>query len=126
MALDVSAMDLALDEHRSVRLLPFTRTELASELPRVSRAVAAQGEVVITSHNKPEMVLMALERYVQLQEAGRPNPGQPSQEFERLYLAMQGSEALDGALSAFALDGEALGRNALLAAQLVAQSRPEA
>lgn len=116
-------MDLALDEHRSARLLPFTRTELASELPRVSRAVAAQGEVVITSHNKPEMVLMTLERYLHLQEASRPSLGRLSQEFEQLYRAMQGSEPLDGASSVFALDGEALGRNAQLAAQ---KNRPKA
>lgn len=122
MALDLTAMDLALDEHRSARLLPFTRTELASELPRVSRAVAAQGEVVITSHNKPEMVLMTLERYLQLQDAGRPSLDRLSQEFEQLYRSMQGSEALDGALAAFALDGEALGRNA----QLARRQLPEA
>jgi len=126
MALEVSSMDLALDEHRSARLLPFTRTELASELPRVSRAVTAQGEVVITSHNKPEMVLMTLERYLQLQEAGRPSLDRLSQEFEQLYRAMQGSEPLDGASSAFALDGDALGLNAQLAVQLAAQRRPKA
>jgi prevent-host-death family protein len=117
MALEAFAMDLALDEHRSVRLIPFTRTELAGELPKVSRAVVAQGEVVITAHNKPELVLMTVERYLQLQEANRPSLGQLNQEFEDLFQAMQSPESCDGAMAAFAMSGEEIGKIALRAAQ---------
>ncbi|WP_077037570.1 type II toxin-antitoxin system Phd/YefM family antitoxin [Pelomonas sp. KK5] len=116
MALEAIAVDLPLDEHRSARLIPFTRTELAGELPRVSRTVAQQGEVVITAHNKPEMVLMTVERYLALQEAGRPSLDRLSEEFEALYAAMQSGGALDAADQAFAMSGEALGRAAQSAA----------
>ena len=117
MALDALAMDLTLDEHRSARLIPFTRTELAGELPKVSRAVLAQGEVIITAHNKPEMVLMTVERYLQLQEAGRPNLDKLGQEFEELFSAMQGPLVHEAALAAFSLGGEELGKAAVTAAR---------
>ncbi len=117
MALEALAMDLALDEHRSARLIPFTRTELAGELPKVSRAVVAQGEVVITAHNKPEMVLMTVERYLQLQEAGRPSLDKLNLEFDDLFQAMQGPEAFEGAMKALAMGGKELGQIALRAAQ---------
>ncbi len=117
MALDALAMDLTLDEHRSARLIPFTRTELAGELPKVSRAVLAQGEVIITAHNKPEMVLMTVERYLQLQEAGRPNLDKLGQDFDELFSVMQGPQAHQAALAAFSFGGEELGKAAVAAAR---------
>lgn len=91
----------------------FTRTALAGEIQRVSKAVQAQGEVLITSHNKPEMVLMTVERYLALQEASQPSLDTLTQEFDQLVAQMQ---AQDGAAAAFAMDGAELGQIALRAA----------
>jgi len=98
----------------SPQVQSFTRTALAGEIQRVSRAVQAQGEVLITSHNKPEMVLMTVERYLELQEAGRPSLDSLSQEFDQLLARML---AGSGAASAFAMDGPELGQIALQAAK---------
>jgi len=93
----------------------FTRTALAGEIQRVSKAVQAQGEVLITSHNKPEMVLMTVERYIELQQASRPSLDSLSREFDQLVARMQ---AGTGAADAFAMDGAELGQIALQAATL--------
>jgi prevent-host-death family protein len=116
MALD-SLADIDWGEGHSAQLQSFTRTALAGEIQKVSKAVLAQGEVVITSHNKPEMVLMTVERYVELQEAGRPSLDHLTQEFDQLVARMQRSSAPAGAAAAFELDGAELGRIARQAAQ---------
>jgi len=95
----------------------FTRTALAGEIQRVSKAVQAQGEVLITSHNKPEMVLMTVERYIELQQAGRPSLDALSQEFDHLVARMQACSTPVGAASAFAMEGTELGQIALQAAK---------
>ena len=102
----------------SARIMSFTRTALAGEIQRVSKAVQSQGEVIITSHNKPEMVLMTVERYVELQEAGRPSLNALTQEFDQLIAKMQTVEAPAGASAAFAMNGAELGQIALRAAQV--------
>lgn len=99
----------------SSQISSFTRTALAGEIQRVSKAVQAQGEVLITSHNKPEMVLMTVERYLELQQAGRPSLDALSQEFDQLVAQMQGHEAPAGAAAAFAMSGAELGQIALRA-----------
>lgn len=101
----------------SAKIMSFTRTALAGEIQRVSKAVQAQGEVVITSHNKPEMVLMTVERYAELQEASRPSLGALTQEFDQLIAKMQTVEAPAGAAAAFAMSGAEIGQIALAAAQ---------
>ena len=101
----------------SAKIMSFTRTALAGEIQRVSKAVQAQGEVVITSHNKPEMVLMTVERYSELQEASRPSLGALTQEFNQLIAKMQTVEAPAGAAAAFAMSGAEIGQIALAAAQ---------
>ncbi len=98
------------------KIMSFTRTALAGEIQKVSKAVQAQGEVVITSHNKPEMVLMTVERYVELQEASRPSLDRLTQEFDQLVVQMQSVEAPAGAAAAFAMSGAEIGQIALAAA----------
>ena len=117
MALEAMLVDIALDEHHSTRLVPFTRTELAGELPKVSRTVLARGEVIITSHNRPEMVLMTVDRYRELQEASRPSLKALDQEFEALFQSMQTPASREGAQAAFGMRGDELGQIALRAAQ---------
>lgn len=110
--------DLApMEKLLGAKIMSFTRTALAGEIQRVSKAVQSQGEVIITSHNKPEMVLMTVERYVELQEAGRPSLGALTQEFDQLIAKMQTLEAPAGAAAAFAVNGAELGQIALRAAQ---------
>lgn len=94
----------------------FTRTALAGEIQRVSKAVQARGEVLITSHNKPEMVLMTVERYLALQEAKQPSLDALTQEFEQFVAQMQRQEGPNGAAAAFAMSGAELGQIALRAA----------
>ena len=99
------------------KIMSFTRTALAGEIQKVSKAVQAQGEVVITSHNKPEMVLMTVERYAELQEASRPSLDGLSLEFDQLIAQMQTVKAPAGAAAAFSMNGTELGQIALAAAQ---------
>jgi len=99
------------------KIMSFTRTALAGEIQKVSKAVQAQGEVVITSHNKPEMVLMTVERYAELQQASRPSLDNLTQEFDQLIAQMQNVEAPAGAAAAFAMSGAEIGQIALAAAQ---------
>lgn len=97
--------------------MSFTRTALAGEIQKVSKAVQSQGEVVITSHNKPEMTLMTVERYVELQKASRPSLDRLTQEFDQLFAQMQVVEAPGGAAAAFLMGGAEIGLIALSAAQ---------
>ncbi len=108
---------LSTPTYPGAKIMSFTRTALAGEIQKVSKAVQAQGEVVITSHNKPEMVLMTVERYVELQEASRPSLDSLSQEFDQLMAQMQTVESPAGAAAAFAMNGAELGQIALAAAQ---------
>lgn len=112
----VAVLDTAaLPQSLSSQIPSFTRTALAGEIQRVSKAVRAQGEVVITSHNKPEMILMTVERYLELQQAGRPSLDALAQEFDQLVAQMQAHESPAGAAAAFAMSGTELGQIALRA-----------
>ncbi len=67
----------------------FSSTSLATGVGAVSREVMRRGAAVITKHEEPVMVLMSIERYVQLENAAAPNLDQLTRQFESMYSRMQ-------------------------------------
>ena len=59
---------------RLARNLPsISATKLASGMQAVTSTVMARGAVVITRHERPAMVLMSVERYLQMEQASEPD-----------------------------------------------------
>ena len=103
---------------RLQRDLPsFSATTLASGLQAVSSTVASRGAVVITRHDKPAMVLMSVERYLEMQQASEPHLEALTQRFDDMLERMQGRAAAQAMADAFAMDSQELGEAALAQAQ---------
>jgi hypothetical protein len=67
----------------------FSSTSLATGVGTVTREVMRHGAAVITKHEEPVMVLLSIERYVQLENAAAPNLDVLTREFDALYSRMQ-------------------------------------
>jgi len=70
-------------------LQQFSASSLATNSAQITREVQKRGATVITKHAEPTMVLMTIERYLQLQQAAGLNLDLLTQEFDHLYAAMQ-------------------------------------
>jgi hypothetical protein len=80
----------ATEIRRAVSGLPtFSSSALATSAGAVSREVMRRGAAVITKHEEPVMVLMSIERYVQLESAAAPNLDELTRQFDALYSRMQ-------------------------------------
>jgi PHD/YefM family antitoxin component YafN of YafNO toxin-antitoxin module len=84
-------------------LTPFSSTELATAVGTVTRAVLQRGAVVITKHDEPVMVLMSLERYVELERAGTPDLDLLTDRFDELYARMQAPGVAERSIAALDL-----------------------
>ena len=84
-------------------LPPFSSTALATSVGAVTREVMQRGAVVITKHEEPVMVLMSIERYVELERAGGPDLDLLSERFDELYARMQAPEVADRTIAALNL-----------------------
>jgi len=91
-------------------LPPFSSTELATSVGAVTREVLQGGAVVITKHEKPVMVLMSIERYVELERAGTPDLDLLTDRFDELYARMQDPGVADRTIAALDLRKSALAR----------------
>lgn len=84
-------------------LPPFSSTELATSVGAVTREVMQRGAVVITKHQEPVMVLMSIERYVELERAGAPDLDLLTDRFDELYARMQGPGVAEKTIAALDL-----------------------
>lgn len=110
-------------DHRSEALDRLTHsmptvsaTRLVAGMQKIARTVMTQGAVVITRHDEPTMVLMSVDRYLQLEQAAEPDLRALTQQFDDMYARMQGDEAAQRMAEAFAMSPEELGEAALRAA----------
>ena len=109
----ISATVGSSDIERLARDLPsFSATKLASGMQAVASTVMARGAVVITRHEKPAMVLMSVERYLQME----PDLEALTHRFDDMFARMQGEAAARAMDDAFAMDSSALGEAAIAAA----------
>jgi hypothetical protein len=93
----------------------FSATTLVSAMQKVTSAVMTHGAVVVTRHDEPSMVLMSVNRYLQLEQAAEPNLDALTRQFDDMFAKMQGADALQGMADAFAMTPEQLGRAAIAA-----------
>ena len=70
-------------------LTSFSSTSLATGVGAVTREVMKRGAAVITKHEEPVMVLMSIERYVELEHAAAPNLDALTRQFDEMYARMQ-------------------------------------
>jgi prevent-host-death family protein len=91
-------------------------TKLVASMQKVTSAVMSRGAVVITRHDEPAMVLMSIDRYLQLEQAAEPNLDALTQQFDDLFARMQGPQAAQRMSDAFAMSPSELGTAAKRAA----------
>lgn len=94
-----------------------TATELVSGMQKVARAVMRHGAVLITKHDEPAMVLMSIEHYRALEQAGEPDLTALTERFDAMYADMQARGAARRMSAAFAAGPAELGAAAVAAAQ---------
>ncbi len=98
-------------------LQSVSATQLVAGIQKVSRAVAAQGAVLITKHDQPSMVLMSVEHYQRLQRAAEPDLGTLGGEFDAMLARMQGEATAQAFEQAFAMAPELIAHAAVAAAK---------
>ena len=109
-----SAVVRSTGVERLTRELPsFSATKLASGMQAVASTVMSRGAVVITRHERPSMVLMSVERYLEMERASEPNLEALTHRFDEMFARMQGEGAAQAMADAFAMDPAELGEAAL-------------
>jgi PHD/YefM family antitoxin component YafN of YafNO toxin-antitoxin module len=102
---------------RFTRGLPaVSATRLVAGMQKVTSAVMAHGAVVVTRHDAPAMVLMSIDRYLELEQAAEPDLGALTQQFDDMFARMQGDAAAQAMEDAFAMTPAELGKASVRAA----------
>jgi len=91
-------------------------TKLVASMQKVTSAVMTRGAVVITRHDEPAMVLMSIDRFLQLEQAAEPSLDALTRQFDDMFARMQGPQAAQRMSNAFAMTGSQLGTAAVRAA----------
>lgn len=113
----VRIFDRIEDRPRHFDSLPsVSTTELVGAIQKVTGAVLSGGAVVVTRHDEPAMVLLSVDRYLQLTRAAEPDLRALTRQFDELVARMQGPEAERNMAEAFAMTPEQLGAAAVRAA----------
>ncbi len=106
------------ERQRLIRKLPsFSATRLVGGMQKVTSAVMAHGAVLITRHDEPAMVLMSVDRYLQLEQAAEPNLDALTRQFDEMFGRMQDADAASSMADAFGMTPEQLGEAAVRAAK---------
>lgn len=93
------------DAGHSLSGLPeFSATALATGMGNVTREVLKKGAAVITKHAEPVMVLLSVERYLQLERASAPDLDAWTRRFDELYAHMQSPGISGKTIDALDLD----------------------
>lgn len=95
----------------------FTATDAKNEFGRVLDTALQTGAVVITRHDAPKAVLLAVDEFDALVAAGARTLDTLSAEFDELLARMQTSTARQGMTDAFNATPARLGRAAVAAAK---------
>lgn len=113
--------DRVEDRPRQLDDLPsVSTTELAGAIQKVTGAVVSAGAVLVTKHDQPAMVLVSVDRYLQLTRAAEPDLAALARRFDDMVARMQGPDAERRMIEAFAMSPAELGA----AAQRAASSAP--
>ena len=94
-----------------------TATEAKKEFGRVLETVLQGGVVVITRHDTPKAVVMSVDQFNALSQAGETQLDTLSGEFDALLARMQTPKARAGMKAAFAASPKQLGKAAAAAAR---------
>lgn len=100
-----------------VRMASVTATDAKKEFGRVLEAVMHGGAVVITKHDAPKAVLISVEEFNALSEAGETRLDTLSDQFDALLDRMQTPRARRGMKAAFGASPKQLGKAAIAAAR---------
>lgn len=98
-------------------LTTVSATQLVGAIQRVTGTVLSEGAVVVTRHDEPTMVLVSVDRYLQLARASQPDLRDLTRQFDELVSHMQGPQAVANLANAFAMTPEELGAAAVRAAK---------
>lgn len=116
MAKAISPRSGALE--RLLGKLPrVSATKLVGGMQKVTGAVMAHGAIVVTRHDEPAMVLMSVDRYLQLEQAAEPNLDALTRQFDEMFSRMQDADTASNMADAFAMTPEELGEAAVRAAR---------
>ena len=88
-------------------------TEAQNNFGRVLGKVAEEGVVYITKYDRPQAVVISVDRYEALVGDSDPDLADLTREFDAMLEAMQTPEAAAAGDILFAMDGEALGAAAV-------------
>ncbi len=97
-------------------LAKVTASALVTGMQQVTRTVLTQGAVVVTKHDQPAMVLLSVERYRELEQAGAPDLDALTRDFDAMYARMQAPGARERMADAFAALPATMGKAAVGAA----------
>lgn len=109
--------DRVEDRPRHFDDLPtVSTTELVGSIQKVTGVVLSEGAVLVTRHDTPAMVLVSVDRYLQLTRAEQPDLSALSRRLDELVARMQGPEAERNMADAFTMTPAELGEAARHAA----------
>lgn len=103
--------------HQISGLPRVAATRLVEGMQKVTSTVMAHGAVLVTRHDQPSMVLMSVDRYVQLRQAAEPDLDELTRKFEEMFVRMQEPEAAQRMTEAFGMSPTQLGEAAIRAAK---------
>ena len=90
-----------------------TASALVTGMQQVTRTVLTQGAVVVTKHDQPAMVLLSVERYRELEQAGAPDLDALTRDFDAMYARMQATGTRERMADAIAASPVAMGKAAV-------------
>mgnify|MGYP001237756683 CR=1 FL=1 len=92
-------------------------TEVKNAFASVWDRIMNEGAIAVTRHEKPKAVLLSIERFEELVQAGQPALDQLSAEFDSLLSKMQSPNSRKAMAAAFKADPASLGKSAVAAAK---------
>ena len=95
----------------------YAATDAKNSFGKLMQAATRKGAVAITRHNAPEAVLLSMEQYQALVDAGSHQLDDLSNEFDAMLAQMQTPKAKRGARTAFNAAPSALGKAAVMNAR---------
>ena len=101
----------------ATKTVTATATEAKNEFGRLLDTVMQGSAVVITKHDAPRAVLMSMEAFTALSQAGERRLDHLSEEFDDLLARQQTPKAKAGLRAAFAASPRQMGKAAVAAAR---------
>jgi len=102
---------------RQIEMNSVTATDAKKEFGSVLERVMREGAVLITKHDAPKAVIVAVDEFEALTQAAGTKLDTLSAEFDALLVRMQAPKARAGMKAAFAASPKQLGRAAVTAAR---------